>query len=424
MGGHLPSLFPHKLKPEEHLTSRLMAVLIAVGPFRHRFFEHTKDFGGRSPTSARQRASRVRAIALLEPRLNPSSTSRADAVISIRNGSRPPWRCVLEIKYLSQSTTSKEGVKKNLVRSQIARTYKAAKKAKFDHMLTISHQTATNGLNPSGFVPSTSTGATRLSHLSWLDVGALLQFTLEEDADSLDVAAKAILLDLSRHLRASRIWNYANNVSLGKSEFATVRDECRRDRGTQSDSLLTQQAFHEVAVRWQQFAAASAKALTTRTGIGFSASTSGLRALPNKIRNSGCLELELKGADPTHGSVHATVNLRERRLETAWVVDIAEQVPAQRPRTRTRWDIVHAVLNHGPAGPSAVEVIGVDGQVLLRRGTVSLIRRRLERDTNLSQAAPESVRFARHQTLPRGKDLTGSNITPRLNDMLLKTTPW
>jgi len=420
INGHPPTLFPRKLKPEEHLTSRLMAVLIAVRPFRLRFFEHTRQLSGRRPTAALQRSAQVRAIALLEPSLNRSNSRRADAAISIRNGSRGAWRCVIEVKYLSDGRKGKES-KQSLNRAQIERTYEDACQAKFNHMLTISHETAVNGLNPSGFSPHSEAGGPTLAHLSWLEIVALLQRTIEEDSQELDPAALAILRDLAGYLRASNIWEHANNVSLGRSAFAIVRGACRGNQLPHQDAAETVEALNEVLDRWKQFAAASANAMTAVTGVIFRPRTASKSSLARRVRRTSRLELELITSDPEVGSIECAVDIRERLLETAWVVDVAGRSPTQKPRTATRWHIVREALKERPPGTNHVDVVGVDGKSIVGGSSVPTLLRALERRPALQHEIPTSIRFVRAFRMSGRSDLTSNNITPQLNSMLLKT---
>jgi hypothetical protein len=423
IGGHLPTLFPHKLKPEEHLTSRLMSVLIAVRPFRMRFFEHTKTLGGRRPSTARNRAAQVRAIALLEPSLDPFSRERADAAISIRNGSRAPWRCVIEVKYLTKGRQG-PGARRSLDAKQVERTYTSAKRAGFDHVLTISHETAANGLNPSGFAPRSSGTGPTLSHLSWLEIAALLQRTLEDDADDLGPAARAILIDLAGYLRASEIWTYANNVSLSRTDFAVVRSSCRAAPEARRDSMAALQSFHEVVQRWHQFATAAANAMTARTSISLQARMLSPNQMVRRLRATGRLELNLVATRPDLGSISASVDVRERMLETAWVIDVATRIPSERPRITTRWSTVEGLLKDRPAGTTFIEVLDEGGKSIVRRTSVAHLLAAVPWDSELRKQSPTAVRFVRTRALHGREDLTSSNVTPLLNDMLRRTASW
>lgn len=421
--GHTPTLFPHKLKPEEHLTSRLIAVLVAVRPFRMRFFEHTLALGGRRPSRARDRASQVRALGLLEPRLEPASRSRADAIIAIRNGSRKPWRCALEVKYLSQGRRG-PGARRRLNADQLKRTYQSARNAGLDHVLTISHETAANGVNPSGFSPPSNAGGPTMSHLSWLGIAALLQRTIDEDAEQLDRSATAILVDLAGYLRESEIWNYANNVLLARTAFATVRNACRSGNRSDSESAATRGAFAEVVLGWQQFATAAADGMTAQTGVLLQAQTLPSGRMINHLQRTGLLEFELVAAKPELGSIAACVDLRGRTLQTSWTVNIASHSPSDRPRTATRWTIVETILENAPRGIRLVEVLDTDGELIAHNSRVSGLRSAINRNSELLHRPPESVRFVRRTTLTGREDFKSNTVTPEINEMMRRTVPW
>lgn len=421
--GHLPTLFPHKLKPEEHLTSRLIAALVAVRPFRMRFFEHTRTLGGRRPSTARERSAQVRALALLEPRLDASSQRRADAIISIRNGTRRPWRCVLEVKYLSEGRNG-PGKKQTLSAQQLATTYFAARNARLEHVLTVSHETEVNGLSPSGFTPpSGSTGPT-MSHLSWLSIAALIQRTLDEDSELLDHAARTILSDFGGYLRSSQIWTYATNVSLSRTDFSAVRNACRSGASERYESPEVLESFHEVVLRWQQFGRAAADGITARTGVGLQPNTQRLQPMVKRLQATGRLQMTLRAAQSEIGDITATVDLRARTLETAWVIDVAARSASVRPRTATRWAIVEELLHGAPKGTRRVEVLDAGGEIIAARRSVSLLRNTMTRNPVLLKAAPHTVRFVRTQSLKGREDFKSNNVTPALNDMLMRSVSW
>lgn len=421
--GHLPTLFPHKLKPEEHLTSRLIAVLVAVRPFRMRFFKHTRSLGGRRPSTARERSAQVRALALLEPRLDPSSKGRADALISIRNGSRRPWRCALEVKYLSEGRNG-PGKKQALNAPQLATTYFAARDAGLDHVLTVSHETAVDGMNPSGFTPPSGSDGPTMSHVSWLGIAALIQQTLDEDSELLDDASRTILSDFGGYLRSSQIWNYATNVSLSRTDFPAVRNACRAGTSKRLESPELLRSFQEVGLRWQQFGRAAADGITARTGVSLQPETRRLQPVVNRLQATGRLEMTLRAAQPELGAITASIDLGARTLETAWVIDVAAQISSVRPRSATRWAIVEELLDGAPKGFSRVEVLDAGGEAIAERRSVALLRDTMARNPELSTASPHIVRFVRTRSLKGREDFKSNNVTPTLSDMLMRSVPW
>lgn len=420
-GGKAPSLFPHGERREERLTSRLIATLELVRPFAQRFTE-SLDITSRRPTTVTRNLGGYRACGVVEPRLS-DSKHRADAALSLRYGTHEPWRCVFEVKYLSEGNNSPKTAVK-LSKVQVKRTYEAALKAGFDHMVTISADQPEGRNSPSGFEPSPDDlVVTGLSHLSWLRVLSILRETRVRNAKGLSAAESRILFDFERYLQKSNIWKHAREVSLGK-HFATVRRYCQNPARVTADSVTENLA--DVAAKWLQLTESVAQRLSieTDTLVQANGRRPSTDAVVNGLVRTGTLVARFKSGSPDGGVVSVEVDLVSERVSVVWEVEVARLTPTRNPQTRTRWAACSSLLERWPGYKGQVTILGRDGSILVGR---SLFRNAADAIAGASSApssVPGRIRIERSQAAARNGRLRGDSIARIVERNALGMAPW
>lgn len=420
LGSSRPSLFPHGLRREERLTSRLIATLELIRPFAQRFFEHLPS--GRRPTRATKNVGSYRAWGLLEPRLG-DSNHRADAAFALRNATFPVWRCAFEVKYLNEGSNSKHSAAR-FSAAQVERTYMAAHNLGFNHVLTISADQPQDGTNPSGFHPSQEhLDATGLSHHSWLKVLWLIRQTRLEDAAVLSAAEDRILADFEHYLQGSNIWKFSRKVSLGIHGFATVRRFCNAPVHTTPDEI--QPIIADVATRWVQLSDSIAQRLSIETdhlvrGAGNRTVASTMKTLQRTKKLSATFVTE----SPADGSVSVEVDIPASRVVAVWHADVAELVATRNPQAKTRWRAISNRLESWPstAYKGRVVVLGEGASVLV--GPCSIDHAVSAIQTLPRGLTPQRIRIERATPASQTRVLRGDTIATIVERAALGMAPW
>jgi hypothetical protein len=420
-GGSRPSLFPHGHRREERLTSRLISTLEIVRPFALRFFDAI-EITGRRPTTASRNLGGYLAHGIVEPRLN-SDNRRADAALSLRYGTREPWRCAFEVKYLTEGPNSRKSSAK-LTHDQVEWTYSSAKAAAFDHVITISADQPDGSRNPSRFEPSAEDlQQTGLSHLSWLKIVWILKQTRTRHANTLSAAEDRILADFESYLLNSNIWKHARKVSLGGG-FASVRRHCRNDSNARSDE--SDAAIADVSTKWLQLAESVAQRISIETGILVHANGTrpNVDAVIHGLLRSRTLQAQFKTESPADGHVTVEVDLVEARITTSWEVDIARRLPAKNPQSRTRWTEISLILESWTSYRGQVTVFGAGrSNVILPATPMRKAGEAVARAT-AEGASPRRLLISRSETANvRGK-LRGDTLASIVERTALGMAPW
>lgn len=421
VNGFETSLFPQGFRREERLTSRLISTLELVRPFSRRFFDSI-ELTGRRPTTATRNLGRYQAIGVLEPSLD-GGKRRADAALSLKYGSKDPWRCAFEVKYLTEGRNSKASPAK-LNESQVAWTYNAAYAKKFDQVITISAAQPEGSRNPSGFEPSPrQLERTGLAHLSWLKVRWLLHQTRVKDAKSLSPIEDRILKDFAEYLKNSKIEAFARAVSLGTRNFAAVRGYCRGR--VEQDGATIAAALDDVAVKWIQLTESVAQRLSIDTGALVHAN--GKRPTTEKviqgILKSRSLGVEFKTESKSDGVIKVEINLDSGRATTTYEVQIADLLPAKNPQSRTRWKAIAELLEGWHAYKGAVRVLDSDNCELLPRTRMQVAPAAVA--ALASQGSqPQRIQVLRSElAAPRGR-LRGDTISKFVESKAMSLSPW
>lgn len=419
-GGSRPSLFPHGHRREERLTSRLISTLELVRPFSQRFFEAI-EITGRRPTTAARNLGGYAAHGIVEPRLG-RDKRRADAALSLRYATWEPWRCAFEVKYLTEGRNSPKSSAK-LTHAQVKWTYEAARKAGFDHVITISADQPDGGRNPSGFEPDPGDlQITGLSHLSWLKVVWILKQTQTKNANTLSAAEDRILADFESYLLNSNIWKHARKVSLGGG-FASVRRHCRSGSAESSEDV--EAAITEVSTKWLQLAESVAQRISieTDTLVHANGRRPNVEAVVRGLHRSRTLQAQFKTESPADGQVEVEVDLVDGRVTTSWQVEIARRLPTKNPQARTRWAEITRILESWTAYRGQVSVLGPRRTVIV--GPTPM-RQALAAVSSAAEepSSPQHLVISRSEAANGRGKLRGDTLTSVVERTALGMAPW
>jgi hypothetical protein len=420
LGTSRPSLFPHGFRREERLTSRLIATLELIRPFAQRFFEHLP--ANRRPTRVTKNVGSYRAWGVLEPRLG-DSKHRADAALALRNATFPVWRCAFEVKYLSEGRNSKGGPAKFQL-SQVERTYQAARKLGFNHVITISADQPQDGTNPSGFQPDPSDlEGTGLSHLSWLKVLWIIRQTRIEDSATLTPAEDRILADFEDYLQGSNIWTYSREVSLGVHGYAAVRRFCIDPIRPVPEDI--QPIVLDVATRWIQLTDSIAQRMSIETD--HLVRPNGGRTVASTVAGvlgKGQLAATFRTESTADGNVTVDVDIAASRVVATWQIDVADLVASRNPQARTRWNAIASRLTSwsGSAHQGRVSILGARRSVILPPSSLGDALRLIP--DLAGGPVPQQLLIQRVVPSTQTRTLSGKTIPTVVERAALGMAPW
>ena len=393
-GGKHPSFFPTYKGEERNRTSMLLSLVTTIRPFSIELFS-----GLTSSSSNRT---------VVDARIEPAGLTRGpgapDAIVSLRFGTLPAWRCLIEVKSRGELTSD-----------QVRRYFAAAEEHELDHVLTISRAIQTSG-HPSGFSPNGQRRHPGLSHLSWLEVDNAILRTLgrSEDNDDLSPSSRKLLEDFHAYLRESAV-ETVSFASLG-SAFNLVRRLPIADLRRREHSAIVEAS----ADAWLAVINAEALRLSSRFNRRVTVSSPTRNSMVEReLASNGRLTATFKTETESHERISAALEIASGRLSLIWSSDL-DVALGPRTQARRRWSTISGVLEHFPNSATTGSVRGGPKEVLFTGGLTSAIT---HCSASVAQAAgvPRRVEVQRSSVI---RKIAANTVASRLHSALVAFAPW
>jgi hypothetical protein len=394
-GGRSPSFFPTYEGEERNRTSMLLSLIETVRPLSVALFAGlTSSASSRTVVEAR-----------LEPTGLTTGPGAPDAVVSVRFGTLPAWRCLIEVKSRGE-----------LKSDQIARYYEAAKQHRLDHVLTISRAIQSGRQHPSGFDPGELSGRPGLSHISWLEIDNAILAILgrSEHAHGLEPSSRRLLADFHHYLRKSSV------ETVGFSTLGAPFNRLRQLPVAAVKRPANAKDVAGVATAWSALIRAEALRLGSiyNTSILVSSPTR-TEMVERELRESNSLKAAFRTPSTGQGRIETTLDLPSRRLELVWTLDLDAALGA-RTRAPRRWAHVNDSLGRFTNGRTQAVVRGSNRHETIS-GPLGRVAILCESGSTDAHFIPRRLEVRRPISLQK---LTAQTVGSRLHAALTKFTPW
>jgi hypothetical protein len=393
-GGKPPSFFPTYKGEERNRTSMLLSLITTIRPFSIEFFA-----GLTSSTSHRT---------VVDARIEPTGLTRGpgapDAIVSLRFGTLPAWRCLIEVKSRGELTSD-----------QVRRYFAAAEEHGLDHVLTISRAIQTSR-HPSGFTPNGQQRRPGLSHLSWLEIDNAILRTLgrSEGTHDLSPSSRKLLEDFHSYLRESSV-ETVSFASLG-SAFNRVRQLPIADLRRREHSAVVEAS----ADAWLAVISAEALRLSSRFNQRVIISSPTRNSMAEReLSSNGRLMATFKTETESHGRIHAALEIASGRLSLIWSSNL-DVTLGPRTRARRRWSTISEILERFPNSATTVSVRGEAREILFSGGLTSAIAH-CSASASQSLGTPRSVEIRRSTVI---RKMSANTVASRLHNALVSFAPW
>jgi hypothetical protein len=393
-GGKHPSFFPNYKGEERNRTSMLLSLITTIRPFS------IELFAGLTSSSSNR--------TVVDARIEPAGLTRGpgapDAIVSLRFGTLPAWRCLIEVKSRGELTSD-----------QVRRYFAAAEEHGLDHVLTISRAIQTSS-HPSGFTPNGQQRRPGLSHLSWLEIDNAILRTLGRSEDTLDLSpsSRKLLEDFHSYLRESSV-ETVSFASLG-SAFNRVRQLPIADLRRREHSASVQAS----ADAWLAVINAEALRLSSRFNRRVTISSPTRNSMVEReLSSNGRLMATFKTETESHGRISTALEIATGRLTLMWSSDL-DVALGPRTQARRRWSTISDVLERFPNSSTAVRVRGGPKEVLFTGGLTSAIAH-CSASVAQSPGIPRRVEVQRSSVI---RKMSASTVASSLHNAMVSFAPW